>query len=250
MSKIIKCVSLHGKPLVVAPPKQEIIREKAEAEVVNTLTESTIDSIVLNSQAEAEALLREAELEANRLISAANDMIDKIRTEGQQEGYNTGYSLGLQEGYTAGLQQAQEQIDQSRLHSSEMIKNAERQALDMIHSAERQIIDIALCIARKILKREIEENPMTILPVVREALGKSRDGETIIIRVNPEDIDLLNHAKRDLLQIVGGDKQLSISADPAIRPGGCMIDTKSGTVDASIDTQFEAIKRALQDVLP
>lgn len=253
MSKIIKSVALHGKPKVITTPSLCIVKTPTEPDKENdtdTAKAAAENELLKAAKLEAEALLYEASIEASRCRSEAEQAIEALKNEAFHDGFQKGFSQGSQEGLAAGLEEAQSQISLARIQADEILQNAKQQTNKMYQTAEVQIIDIALTIARKVLKREIDENPMTILPIVKEALGKVLDQDTIVVRVNPDDIELLEHARRDLQNMIGGEKQLSIVADPGISPGGCMLDTKCGTVDASIDTQFAAIEQALKDMLP
>ena len=40
-------------------------------------------------------------------------------------------------------------------------------------------------------------------------------------------------------------KDLEVAEDPGLPAGGCVIETKFGDVDIGLDTQFEAVERAL-----
>ena len=44
----------------------------------------------------------------------------------------------------------------------------------------------------------------------------------------------------------GIDSKINIVSDPSIEEGGCVFQTNNGIVDASIDTQLEIIKKALE----
>lgn len=249
MSKIIKSVALHSNPKVIATPQQCIINTSGEIGSQALTKPSSEEGCIKAAEADADIIRSQASLEAARLLDETNQCIEELKASAYNEGYQTGFSQGFSEGQQAGLREMQAQIDEASRKAETIIRDAKYQSNELQYTAERQIIEIAISIARKILKREIEENPMTILPVVKEALQKVMDQDLIVLRVNPEDTEMLKHAQRDLQQIIGGEKQLSIIADQTINPGGCMIDTSCGTVDASIDNQLSVIKLALQGVL-
>ena len=46
----------------------------------------------------------------------------------------------------------------------------------------------------------------------------------------------------------GIDAKVNIIADPSIEEGGCIFQTNNGIVDASIDTQLEIIKKAIEGI--
>ena len=70
-------------------------------------------------------------------------------------------------------------------------------------------------------------------------------------------LDHVENAKfdEDLFELVmrceeeyGIDAKISVVADPSIEEGGCVLETNNGIVDASIDTQIEIIKKALEGI--
>lgn len=248
MSKIFKCVSLHSNPKIITPPQPSIVKLVPEVEP-NTVAAHG-NSLLINAIEEAEAVLNDAAIEASRRLNEVSETVERIKNEAHHEGFRNGYDQGIEEGRAAGFKQTENHIQQARLQANDIIAEADKRAVGMILAAEKQIIEIAINVAQKVLKREIDENPMTILPIVKEALSKIHDQDNIVIRVNPADAELVQHAQRDLQNMVGGDKSLSIVSDYTINPGGCMIDTRSGTVDASIDTQFNTLRQALRDALP
>ena len=51
-----------------------------------------------------------------------------------------------------------------------------------------------------------------------------------------------------LLAIKNIYNKVNIIADPSIEEGGCIFQTNNGIVDASIDTQLEIIKKAIEGI--
>lgn len=250
MSKIIKSAALHSNPKVITAPQQCVIEEVPEVEPETKEEPLAENELLVAAKLEAESILSDASTQADKLLQETHQCIEQLKTEAYHDGFQKGFAQGSEEGHAAALANAASQIAEAQAEAKEIILAARGQAHEMLQLAETQIVDIALTIARKVLKREIDENPMTILPIVKEALSKVVDQDNIVLRVNPDDTELLEHAKRDLQHMIGGDKKLAIVADHTVSPGGCLIDTESGTVDASIDTQFAIIKQALRSVMP
>lgn len=144
----------------------------------------------------------------------------------------------------------QQELNKIAESANLVINSANREAEKMITAAERQIIDVALAVARKLLAREIEENPAVVLPIVKNALEKVHDQEQIVIKVSVDDFELVTEAKSDLQIMAGCEQPPTVLADPTLTAGNCVIDTAYGSVDARIDMQFAAIQKALQEVMP
>lgn len=255
MPKIIKSIDISDAPIVFINVPEPICEKEDTLPVEPSQTPAEIDPIVTEK---AQAILATAQEEAAACLAAATQTAQMQCEEAHKQGYQQGHGQGHQQGYEDGYkegkeaaaQEMQTKLDSAIAKAEQTLFFAEQQAKDIIIGAERQIIDIAMAMVSKILAREVEENPMVILPIVTAALNKVRDQEQIEIRVHPEEYNLLLQARKDLQMVVGREQALQIVADQTIAPGGCVIDTAYGSVDARIDTQFDTLRKALAEVIP
>jgi flagellar assembly protein FliH len=260
LSKIIKSVLFQkNSPVVIkhrpTPVPEPIeIQEQAAASVVPEIDleaiRSEADAILAEAQETAAQCLAEAENKANELQELAQKAYEETLVKAQEEGHEQGYQEGYDQGKQSALNDMQATMQESFEKAERLIKTADQEVAQMFVDAEHQIIEIALAVASKILAREVEDNPTTILPIVKEALSKVNDQNQIVIRVNPEDYEMVLMAKRDLQLMVGRDNAITVTADHTVPAGGCMIETALGTVDARVDTKLELVYKAIQEVLP
>ncbi len=61
----------------------------------------------------------------------------------------------------------------------------------------------------------------------------------------PKDYENIKKNQAELLQKVEAGKTLLLREDEGVKPGGCLVETEIGTIDAQLDTQLSAIKKAL-----
>lgn len=221
--------------------------EEIKADSVDT---SVVDQMINSAKEEAAAIIAEAEMTAEQSVNEANQQVDRIKQQAYDDGYQKGQQEGYIQGKQSGLDEMQMKIYDAAEKAQQMLMTGEKEAKEMILAAERQIIEIALAVAGRILACQIEENPMIVLPIVKKALEKVRDQEQIVLRVSAEDFEVVMQAKQDFQNIVGREQALTISVDRTIERGSCIVDTSYGLVDAKIDTQFDALKKALQGVQP
>ncbi len=211
---------------------------------------SVADKIIASAKEEAAVIIDRAKKEAIQCINEANQQVELLRQQAHADGYQTGHQQGIEQGKQSGLEEMQSMFDNAVEKTQQMLTLGEKEAKEMILAAERQIVEIALAVAGKVLACQIEENPMTILPIVKNALEKVKDQEQIVIRVSSKDFDIVLQAKQEFQKMVGCEQALTIVADRTITAGSCIIDTSYGLIDAKIDTQFDALRKALQGVLP
>lgn len=255
MSKIIKSVFFEkNRPIIIkARPviTPESIPEKPVQPEVPPIDLAAVkreaDAIVAKAQSAAAECLTEAECKAQEM---ARQTFEESHKKGYEEGTSQGYEAGFNEGQQKALADMRQSMQLSLEKAEGIIKTAEHEASQMILDSERQIVEISLAVASKVLARELEENPTAILPIVKEALAKVRDQDQIVIRVNPEDYEMVLMAKRDLQLMVGRENAVGVSVDHTVAQGGCVIDTALGTVDARLDTKLELVHRAIQEIMP
>ena len=170
-------------------------------------------------------------IDDRNLISRAQEESDKIKESSAKEGYKEG------------LEKSKQDLEEVK-HSINKFMNAENEVFEYIAP---DILQISVDIARKIIKKEIEQDPQLILGNILDVLkGLSKDEKRVSIKVNPDDVQIIKENIPDMIESNGLEIKVSTSADENISPGGCVFYTDNGVVDASIDTQLEIIKEALK----
>ena len=221
--------------------------------------------VLVEAQKLAEQLLHQAQADAGRVLQKASEEAETIRQttqkegyaqgreqgeqHGRDDGYREGYQQGLEEGTAAVRQEMSDKFNQSVKQAEKMLLQAEEARNRIILDADRQIIDLALAVASKVLAREVEENPLIILPIVKEALEKVRDQAQLVIRINPVHYSLLLEAQNDLQRMVGGQQAITILSDPSLGEADCLVETGNGTVDARLETQMTALRQRLEELV-
>jgi len=256
LSKILRGVPLKDTPHVVAPvlpvfpkpdePEQPPVEEGEEAGfVVEEPAQKGGEEI-----SEAMGLVAAAREKAAAMVAAANEEAENIRREAYDEGYRRGYDEGMARGEAAGMEKARGAIDDATAQAGRILALAQEQAAEAFAAAERQVVELALAVAGKVLAREVAENPMVILPIVKEALPTVEAQEQITIRVHPDCYELVLATRPELQAALSRANTLTVTADSALREGDCIIETPFGTVDARIDSQLEMVKAALKELMP
>src|SRR3989339_1645759 len=151
-------------------------------------------------------------------------------------------------GYEEGKRQGQAEIQQKMKEALETLNDAIKARKKIIKDAEAEILRLALKSAEQIIRSEVSLHRDVCLNIVSEAISRVSDREQVIIRVNREDAEYIKRYKDRLSGIVDGVKSLSILEDSQIEPGGCIIETNLGYVDARISTKLDALQKALEKV--
>jgi len=110
---------------------------------------------------------------------------------------------------------------------------------------ETEVVQLALAIARKILHRESQIDPLLLTGLVHVALEKLDAGTRVRLRANPTDVHFWN----EYFAQHSTDKAPELVGDPALKLGECMLETEVGSTQISLETQLKEIEQGFFDLL-
>ena len=100
-----------------------------------------------------------------------------------------------------------------------------------------------------IIKKELDSDPQVLINTIIDVLKTvSKNEPKIVIRVKPQSVQFIKDTIPNITYQYGIDSKINIISDPSVEEGGCILQTNNGIVDASIDTQIEIIKKALEGI--
>ena len=172
-------------------------------------------------------------IDDRNLISRAREEAEAIR------------ETAAKEGYQEGLKTAQEDIDMVK-EAIEVFFNAKQDVYDEIAP---DILDISIDIAKKIIKKEMQEDPQILVDNIKDILkGMSKDETKIMLKVNPLQADMLKQEIPQVMSKEGLEAKIVIIPDENTMEGGCLVTTTNGVIDATIETQLSIISEVLKEV--
>lgn len=170
-------------------------------------------------------------IDDRNLISRAQEEADQIKESAAKEGYK------------AGLEEARNDIADLRDAISNFV-SAKKEVFEYIAP---DILEISVDIARKIIKKELEQSPEAIIGMILEVMDNLSKEETkITIKINPMQADLVREELPKVLAQRGTEARINVVADDSVETGGCIFQTSNGIIDAGLETQIEILKEALR----
>jgi flagellar biosynthesis/type III secretory pathway protein FliH len=120
-------------------------------------------------------------------------------------------------------------------------------------NAERAAMkDVALVLARKmaekIVGRAVELDPSVMGDIAAQALSACRSrGGSVLLRVHPDDVAAVESARPMLLGRIAEAADVRVVVDASVGRLGCVVETPAGRLDARLQTQLDALERALRE---
>jgi len=155
--------------------------------------------------------------------------IEALQKQAYEEAKQAGYNDGLQKGLDDLKQQA------NQLQSMFNFFQHPLEELDV--EVEHQLADLAVLIAQQLFTKESNLDAQHIHNLVHESLDylpvKARD---VRVRLNPDDIALLNQAEIDT-----NDQVWACVSDNTVSAGGCIIESDTSHIDATVETRLQQL---------
>lgn len=162
----------------------------------------------------------------------------------QEEAENIKKSA-FEEGYQKGLEQSKADLELFK-NNLTVFMNAPKNVFEYVAP---DILEISVDIAKKVIKKEVETDPQVLVNIIVDVLKTvSKSEPKINIRVKPQAVQFIKDTIPNITYQYGIDSKINIIADPSIEEGGCIFQTNNGIVDASVDTQLEIIKKAIEGI--
>ncbi|MFZ5966594.1 MAG: FliH/SctL family protein [Bacillota bacterium] len=217
----------------------EIVQEESVIDSVDV--ESIIREKIKQVEEFVDNKIKEANEQAQSIINDAYEDSKKIYENAKTEGYEQGRT----EGFLAGKAEAESIIQEALEIKDQWMEQRKNLAQEL----EPSVVNLIIQITEKILNSKIEDSYTTILNLVKLALDKCTFTETLILRVNPEDYGYVITAKDKILCLTENIDDIQIKQDPSLKRGSCILDTTSGSIDASIETQFNQIAELFSEMI-
>ncbi|MBL0917127.1 MAG: flagellar assembly protein FliH [Hydrogenophaga sp.] len=163
--------------------------------------------------------------------------------EGLAEAREQAYAEGFRHGHDAGAQSVREAMEatmrrtaeETAVRMAQLLRTTREHLKNSEHDISRHILELACDLARQVIRQELVQHPVQLQGVVSEAMSQLiDDGLPATVRMNPADLALMKGA----LQETMGERAPEFVADPAISPGGCVVESHTNSVDATIEKRW------------
>ncbi|TXT38897.1 MAG: flagellar assembly protein FliH [Comamonadaceae bacterium] len=162
----------------------------------------------------------------------------------RQESYQEGYAAGIAQGRLQVQTEVQQQMadflaNQAREEAqkfTELFRAAQNELIQAKQVVAHGVLTLSCELARQVLRQELSVNPNVLLPVIHEALELlGAEHRSALVRMHPQDIEVLE----GLISGEFAGMALTLRADPALKQGGCLVESAGMVVDASLQNRWQ-----------
>jgi flagellar assembly protein FliH len=218
-----------------------IIKKASPGAVSSVSTPRAVAFNLADMSGRAEEYLQTIRQQASKLIADAHQEAETIRRRAEEAGKKAAQNAiesMLAERVARKMDTLTPAID-SLVRQLDDTRGAWRQHWE--HAA----IQLAGAMARRILRRELIQQPEFALELVREGLQLMAGSASITVYLHPDDFANVGAQAERLAESLSKLAPARITADPGVAAGGCRLETQFGEVDLQIDSQVNRILEEL-----
>jgi flagellar assembly protein FliH len=177
----------------------------------------------------------QASAPATESPSAAAALHD-AREQAYAEGFAHGHDAGSQEVRDALEASVRKTAEETAVRMAQLLHNTKEHLQRSEEQISRHILELACDLARQVVRQELRSNTQHLRPVIAEALSQLvDDGLPATVRMHPGDLALMKGALQETL----ASPTPEFVADTSISAGGCLIESASMAVDATIEKRWQ-----------
>lgn len=193
----------------------------------------------------------------SQVTSAMHDGYQRGMERGYREGHESGLRTGTEtgraegreegkgQGIEAGRQEALARFERLAAPATEMLEQLKQMQGDYHTAMRKEVIELVAKVARQVIRKEIQMQPMQLLALVDEALStmpRVADSE-IAVYLNPEDCERIielspTHAER-----------WNLWSDDKLEPGECRVKAGQREADAGCTQRLTACMEQIEERL-
>lgn len=175
--------------------------------------------------------------------------LEKLK-EVEERAYQEAYNLGLDEGRQKAFEEHSVEL-KTRIENLEVLlsgfDNIKEHLMDQ---NESQLIHLVHIVAKKIAMREVEVNKEIILDVISEVLREAQSDEDVQIYISQNDFDFIKRVKKAQNAELNQLKNVKFEIKEGIESGGCILESKFGSIDATVNQRVDKAWDTLQGKAP
>ncbi|MDP8207015.1 MAG: FliH/SctL family protein [Candidatus Electryonea clarkiae] len=216
--------SVHaGRIAITTKGEKGSVSVKYNSDKYGVTKVETIDEISARHKSEIE--------EAHKALEIASK---DSYLKGEKEGYNKGYQAGTEE------------VAKTVESLLEVVQATHSATKDYFVKVEDQLAEFAMTIAKSIVNDAAENYREVAVKLAGEVISEAIDKSKILLIVNPVDYETVVAARSKLKSVSEGVKDLEIESSVNVHPGGVILESKGGSIDATIETMIDEVHKALK----
>lgn len=173
---------------------------------------------------------------------AAEHRLHEIQEEIARE-RRTAVEEGRAQGYQDGMEASRKAVEEELQRLKALIQSLSGELSKRLNDSEDAMVEVVCASIVKILG-EVMLTREGVVGVVKNAIAQLTQRGKLIVRVSPDDLELLQGERQTLLNGLD-ETSVELVPDGRVKLGGCLLETESGGLDGRLEVQLQRLNDVL-----
>jgi flagellar assembly protein FliH len=159
------------------------------------------------------------------------------------------FSRRLRAAHDTGLAEGRRQAEESVAAIAKALEGAVSAVMTLrekiLRECEDDLLKLSILVAKQIIQQEVTQDRRILAQFIGEALRSVDKQEEIILCLHPEDCRVVSANSHSFLGGLKELERLTIKPSDETPPGGCIVESTTGVIDARIEAQLDVVFRRL-----
>ncbi len=188
-------------------------------------------------------------IEASMVEEDVEQKVLERLKEVQETAFQEAYQLGLDEGRKKAFKENADEI-KARLDDFDgMLTSIMNLKAELIQHNETHLVQLAFHMAKRLAHGEVQADPKIVTEVIRNAVELAQIEEELTVQVSPEQIAFLEDLKKETGREFEFLKKIRFEPMQGMTPGGCIIQTNYGEIDARFEERVSKLWTSVSESL-
>jgi flagellar assembly protein FliH len=228
---------------VLSAPERILQQDPRARKEVSRLEFHSVKRVIAEQQSTVES--KPAALETELLLKEEMAALDG-RLRSQAAEMSVQIEAARSEGRVAARREWEEELQERlEVERQKVVRTCEefsRERMRYFAGVESEVVKLALAVAKRVLHREAELDPMLLTAVVRVALEKVAEDSATVLRVPVDEVALWQ-------DVFGAESSVQVMGEERFSAGECVLETNVGRVELGVKAQLAEIERGFFDLL-
>jgi len=189
--------------------------------------------------------VREEENPAVEEAAVSERPLEEVMEERLKAMEAEAYARGYSEGMKKGVEKERDNLRSAVEVFSRSLEELSRLKAETLKDCEADILSLAFAVAEKVVHQEVATNRNVAVEVLKAAVKDVLEKDGLRVRLSPADYRHLVEVNPEAVRSIEGLRNARLEIDEAVEPGGVVIETLYGEVDARVGRQLSELRSAL-----
>ncbi len=190
------------------------------------------------------------DIRRRNLDAAVEETVLQRMKEIEEQAYKHAYDLGMIEGEKKAFEEKRLEFDARINQVDELLKKMENVKVNLLQQNEAQFMHLIFKIAEKIALHEIVGNKEHIAAYIKNVVESLAADDRVNVHVSKDDFAFIDDLRSRLEKQGTQFEKIKLISEPNMTPGGCVIETNFGAIDATVEQRVAKAWEAIVSKLP